>query len=127
MGAQKKPQALRELHGTANRNKHRDNQEQPEVTRGIGPPSNRLTAEQKEIWDEIVGQMYAGVLAEGDRLALELLCRLVLEMRNNFEEMNASKITQLVGLLSRFGMTPSDRTKIIVPKKEESNPFAKFK
>jgi hypothetical protein len=67
--------------------------------------------------------MYAGVLGEADRLALETLCRLVVEMRTDFKEMTAAKLTQMSNLLGRFGMTPSDRTKIVVPKGEKKNPF----
>ena len=123
MGAPRKPAALRELHGTANRNNHRDNLNQPEVKRGIGPATTMLSEYEQAIWDEVVGQMYAGVLGEADRIALEMMCRLIGEMRLNFEEMTAAKITQLSQLLGRFGMTPSDRTKIVVPKEQDSNPF----
>lgn len=123
MAAHKKPQALRELHGTANRNKHRDNQNQPKAERGIGPPPDHLGDMEKAVWDEMVSHMYAGVLASGDRVAFETLTRLVVEMRTNFAEMNAAKLSQLSKLLGLFGMTPSDRTKIVVPKQEDKNPF----
>jgi|TARA_B100001105_G_scaffold141225_1_gene113128 hypothetical protein len=119
MAANKKPTALRELQGTANRNKHRDNQDPPVVTRGIGPAPKYLNDAQSEIWDEIVSGMYSGVLGEADRLALETLTRLVYTMRTDFEEMSAAKLSQLSTMLGRFGMTPSDRTKIVVPKKDD--------
>ena len=123
MGAPKKPAALRELHGTAHRNKHRDNQDAPQPTRGIGPPNSSLTEYEQAIWDEVVGISYAGVMGEADRIALEMMCRLISEMRLNFQDMTAAKITQLSTLLGRFGMTPSDRTKIVIPKAEKKNPF----
>ena len=120
----KKPTALRELHGTANRNKQRNIDSPATATRGIGPAGNVLSENQRAIWDEIVGISYAGVMGEADRIALELMCRLVEEMRLNFAEMSASKMTQLNSILSKFGMTPSDRTKITVPKIEKANGFA---
>lgn len=123
----KKPQALRELHGTANRNKHRDNDSQPTPTRGIGPAPKHLNELEAAAWDEIVGNLYVGVLGEGDKFALETLARLVVEMRTNFELMPAAKLTQMINLFGRFGMTPSDRTKIVVPKQKETNPFERFK
>jgi len=127
MAANKKPTALRELQGTANRNKHRDNQDQPVVTRGIGPAPKHLNDDQKEIWDEVVSSMYAGVLGEADRLALETLTRLVYTMRTDFEEMSAAKLSQLSTMLGKFGMTPSDRTKIVVPKgSEKKNGFTEM-
>ena len=119
----RKPQALREIQGTANDHPGRQNKEQPLPTKGIGPAHKSLTEYEAEIWDEVVGISYAGVLGEADRVALEMMCRLIAEMRLDFVEMTAAKITQLSQLIGRFGMTPSDRTKIVVPKKEKSNPF----
>lgn len=115
----RKPQALRELQGTDRDHPGRQNKNQPVVTRGIGPAPDHLPDAVRKIWDEIVTNMYAGVLGEADRLALETLARLVYVMRTDFDEMNAAKLSQLSGLLGRFGMTPSDRTKIVVPKKDD--------
>lgn len=71
--------------------------------------------------------MYAGVLGEADRLALETLTRLVYVMRSDFEEMSAAKLSQLSTMLGKFGMTPSDRTKIVVPKGgEKKNGFTEM-
>lgn len=112
------PKKLKELKGLQVKNK-----DEPEPARGIGPAGDVLTDYEKQIWDEVVGHMYAGVLGEADRIALEMMCRLIAEMRLNFEEMTAAKLTQLSALLGRFGMTPSDRTKITIPKKENKNPF----
>ena len=67
--------------------------------------------------------MYAGVLGEGDKMAFEMLVRLIHEMRTAFEDMNGAKLSQLNSLLSKFGMTPSDRTTIDVPKEKKINPF----
>jgi len=128
MGAPTKPMALRELHGTANRNKQRNNDDVPVPTNGIGPAvrpgsGSNLNEGEQAIWDEIVSISYAGVLGEADRIALEMMCKLVYEMRTGFADMTAAKLTQLSSLLGRFGMTPSDRTKITVPKAEKKNSF----
>lgn len=123
MGAPKKPSALKAIQGTDKRNKSRINKDEPTPERGIGQSHESLSEFEKAIWDEVVGISYAGVLGEADRIALEMMCRLIAEMRLNFEEMTAAKITQLSQLIGRFGMTPSDRTKIVVPKGEKKNPF----
>ena len=123
MGAPKKPSALKAVQGTDKRNKTRMNPNEPTPVRGIGPAHSSLTEYEQGVWDEIVGISYAGVLGEADRLALEMMCRLVAEMRLNYEEFTAAKLTQLSNLCGRFGMTPSDRTKIVIPKKENKNPF----
>ena len=127
MGAPRKPTKLKQIQGTDKQHPERLNADEPSPVRGIGPPHKILSEYESEIWDEIVGISYAGVLGEADRIALEMMCRLVAEMRLNFEEMTAAKITQLSQLIGRFGMTPSDRTKIIIPKKEGSNPFEGMK
>ena len=123
MGAPKKPSALKAVQGTDKKNKDRMNPSEPVPVRGIGPNHSSLTEYESAIWDEVVGISYAGVLGEADRIALEMMCRLIAEMRLDFEEMTAAKITQLSQLLGRFGMTPSDRTKIVIPKKDNANPF----
>ena len=123
MGAPKKPTALKQLQGTDKRNKTRMNPDEPVPARGIGSPNKNLTAYEQEIWDEIVGISYRGVLGEADRIALEIMCRLVAEMRLNYAEFTAAKITQLSQLIGRFGMTPSDRTKIVIPKEKNANAF----
>ena len=123
MGAPKKPSALKAIAGTDQKNKDRLNPNEPVPVRGIGPAHKSLSEYEFEIWDEVVGISYAGVLGEADRIALEMMCRLIAEMRLDFTEMTAAKITQLSQLIGRFGMTPSDRTKIVIPKGQEQNPF----
>lgn len=123
MGSPRKPTALKKLQGTDKQHPERLNENEPVPVRGIGPNHSSLTEYEAAIWDEVVGISYAGVLGEADRIALEMMCRLIAEMRLNFEEMTAAKITQLSQLLGRFGMTPSDRTKISIPKEKNKNAF----
>ncbi len=123
MGAPRKPSALKQIQGTDKQHPERINENEPVPVRGIGPNHSSLTAYEAEIWDEVVGISYAGVLGEADRIALEIMCRLIAEMRVDYSEFTAAKITQLSQLLGRFGMTPSDRTKIVIPKGEQQNPF----
>lgn len=123
MGAPRKPTHLKQVQGTDKQHPERLNHNEPVPTRGIGEASGQLNEYERKIWDEVVGISYPGVLGEADRVALEMMCRLIAEMRLDFVEMTAAKITQLSQLLGRFGMTPSDRTKIVVPKAEKKNPF----
>jgi len=134
MGAPKKPQALRELHGTSRRNKHRDNQSQPTVTRGIGPAPEHFTDLQSDTWDYLVSVMFAGVLSESDRPSMEVMTMLFFRFRHGsheegaaYTQLNGAELSRLDSLIGRYGMTPSDRTKIVIPKKEGSNPFEGMK
>jgi len=126
MPTPRKPTALREIQGTAHQNKHRQNGDQPIPDRQLAGPPDHLTERQQGIWLELTGIMYHGVLGQADGIAMELLCRMVEEMRHDFDNMNAAKLTQLSNLLGRFGMTPSDRTKVVVPKSPRVNPFEGF-
>lgn len=123
MGAPKKPTALKIVQGTDKKNPNRMNHNEPVPTNGVGPAPSKLTPIEKEIWDEVVGISYKGVMGEGDRIALEIMVRLIAEMRADYITFTAAKITQLSQLLGRFGMTPSDRTKISVPKGTPKNGF----
>ena len=123
MGAPKKPSALKAIQGTDQHNKERLNPDEPVPVRGIGPAHKILSEYEREIWDEIVGISYKGVLGEADRLPLEMMCRLTAEMRLDYSEFSAAKMTQLSQLCGRFGMTPSDRTKIVIPKSKNANAF----
>lgn len=118
------PMAIREVTGTAHRNKHRQNPNEPKPVNGIGPAPSHLTELQKTIWDEVVAVSVPGVLGDTDRLALEVLAKLIDTMRRDFESMTAAQITQLINLCGRFGMTPVDRMKIQVPGKPKTNGFA---
>lgn len=123
MPTPRKPTQIRKIQGTIKDHPGRQNPNEPTPARGIGPSHDSLTEYEREIWDEVVGISYRGVLGEADRIALEMMCRLIAEMRLDFTEMTAAKITQLSQLLGRFGMTPSDRTKIVIPKEQNVNPF----
>lgn len=126
MGRHKLPAAVRELHGTAHRNTHRDNADAPVPTRGIGPPPNHLTAVEAMVWDEVVAIAHPGVLGESDRVSFEVLVKLLVDFRYSEFPMPAAQLSQFVGLLGRYGMTPSDRQKIKAPKDKGASKFGRF-
>lgn len=123
-GRPPKPTALKEVQGAYKKNPQRKNKKEPIPNGGIGPALTTLNAGERMIWDEIVEVACIGVLTNADRISLELLCKLIWEMRTNFEEMNASKLSRLTFLLSQFGMTPADRSKISVPQAAPKNSFS---
>ena len=130
MANPKKPTALRELHGTAHRNKQRNSPSPPEIVKGIGPAPEYFNELESDTWDYLVSIMFAGVLAQSDRPTFELLARLFYRFRYGSYEDGAvvpalavSELARLDSIMSRYGMTPSDRTKIVVPKGENKNPF----
>ncbi len=125
------PTALRDVKGMDKKNPSRRNENEPEPTRGIGPAPKHFDKKHQAIWDEIVGISYAGVLGEADRIALEIMVSLLYRFRNATYRKNSKvvlltgvELGRLSGLISQFGMTPSDRSKINVPKNPAKNGFS---
>jgi len=130
MPAYKKPMELRELHGTANRNKQRNNPDMPDVDYGLGPAPDYFTEGEREVWDYLVSVMFKGVLATSDRASFELMAKLFYRFRyGTFDRdaelpaLTAGELSRLDSLLGRYGMTPADRTKIVVPQGQKKSGF----
>jgi phage terminase small subunit len=60
-------------------------------------------------------------LGQADRIAIELACKLY--VRVNDGTATGVDYNQLIKLLSQFGMTPADRSKIAIPKPDEKGEF----
>ena len=88
---------------------------EPKPRSGIGAAPVWLSKSQQKIWRELKSQ--ADWLTIADRTAVEALCRLMDLMRTN--QLLPSRYILVVQLLSKLGMTPSDRHKVSAPPKEE--------
>lgn len=78
----------------------------------LGEPPARLSAEIQAIWHEISADLLPGVGKKSDRLAFEVLCRLVNKLR--LGTIRITELNAMVSLCGRFAMTPSDRSKVAV-------------
>lgn len=108
------------------RAKERENE--PEVSDPIGDPPEHLHDEVKAAWSELVGQAPRGVLTASDRLAVEMAAFLIVKFRACPMDFAAAEFTRLQGLLATFGMTPADRSRVGVTKKQQQkNPFDELK
>lgn len=67
----------------------------------------------------IVEESITGVLGQADRIAVELACKLYVRV----DEGTATGVdyNQLIKLLSQFGMTPADRSRLSIPEPEPDN------
>ena len=75
-------------------------------------------------WFEISSKAIDGVLTFADTLMLEVASNLLAEYRSSPVEFQIGKYTHLIGVLARFGMSPSDRTKLGVEKpKDDEDDF----
>ena len=123
MGRQKKPTALKVAGGTDKRNKQRHNQNEPDCIGVLGPPPDHLDDEQKELWDELHGLVHDKVAGQADRIAFEIMVVLLHDFRKYYVDFSGAKLARLEAMLGKFGMTPADRTKIVVPKAKKQNAF----
>ena len=124
MARNPKPNYLKVLNGSAKQHpeRHRDDHLIPEPENDIGEAPSHLDAAVALIWDEVVELIPQGVAGDSDRLALELLCRVLFEIRTS-EKFIASHYQQFVSLASRFGLTPADRQRVKVPEKPKASGF----
>lgn len=138
MGRTPKPTAIHEINGAFDHNpQRRDAREHEPVPSGpLGDPPACLDETEAAIWHELEGMVPAGVLTNADRLLLEITCRLMKVERKGgrhipknegqvFEPMKSSERSQLIQCLSRMGLTPADRTRLIAPTSGKTkDPFA---
>lgn len=122
MGRHALPTSIKEARGSYKNHPERRPDGELQPLEGIGPAPDSLVVEAF-IWDEVVEMLPAGVLGNTDRVALETMCKLIFKMRFDFDNMTAAQLGKLETFLARFGMTPADRSKIVMPKKKDSNPF----
>lgn len=108
--------SILELKGSYRKNPQRRRSAEPVAAPFRNTPPSHLTAAQKKIWRAIVKDCADGVITQSDRLALEQLTMLVSEWRENPKDFKTSRHALMHSCLARFGMTPCDRSKIIVPK-----------
>ncbi|WP_374349179.1 hypothetical protein [Chitinimonas sp.] len=98
---------------------------EPEPNGPIGEPPERLNDSQRDAWAEIVGTAHDGVLCRADRLSVEMAACLLAEFWADPVAFPSGRLARLEGLLGKFGMTPSDRSKVGVPGgKQKTNAFA---
>ena len=92
----------------------------------IGSYPEQFSTDPAEIWDEIVNLCPPGVLGDADRLHLEILCRLVAELREDISAFNAAKLSQLNLMLGKLGLNPVDRQKLHCEPPEEPEEISRW-
>src|ERR1700674_597175 len=90
---------------------------EPKPVGNLGPVPKHLNARQKKVWRELEQIATPGVVALSDRWAFELLVCLMTKFRDG--QATAGEAKQIESLLSKMGMTPSDRSRVSVQKPQE--------
>lgn len=126
MARPRKPTAIHVLKGTAEKHpdRMRERGNEPQPTGGIGPCPTRLGPQVAEAWDSLVDGCAPGVLTSMDRVALQLAATLLARFWADPMECDVKIVGRLHSLLGSMGMTPADRSKVVVPKSAKAeNPF----
>ena len=127
MARPRKPTAVLELKGAfkkdPSRGKARANEPVPDGP--IGEPPVLLDEQEQELWRELA--LVGSWLTAGDRLILEIACRLMVMFREN--TLDGGGISKLIMALSKLGFSPTDRSKVNAPgaKEPPQDPFAEFR
>ena len=123
MARHAQPRELAELKGAVSKDPQRYRNSVPKSELPVGEPPEHMSDGAKECWFEISAKSIPGVLTYADTLLLEVVSNLLHEYRQDPVEFAVGKYTHLIGTLARFGMSPSDRTKLGVDKPTEYNPY----
>jgi phage terminase small subunit len=126
MPAHRKPTAVLEAAGAfkLNPDRGRDRALEPQGVGELGGPPDWLQPELVNIWLELSAVLPKGVGTATDRQAFSVLCRYTVEQRT-LGMLESKDASQYLKLLSVFGMTPADRSRIkLPPQVEEENAFA---
>ena len=117
------PTRILDARGSFKQHPERKRDGEPEVMTPLGSfPEQKKTPE--ECWNELANVAALGVLTGADRPSVEMAANLMAEYRDDPIAMQTSRLTLLNRLLGQFGMTPSDRAKLSIPKVPGENPFA---
>jgi phage terminase small subunit len=125
MPAHRVPTEILELRGAFENHPKRRRPVGPKSKDRIGEPPAHLDATEKQIWAELIQNAPQGVLTSADRVILGLACQL--EGKARTRTISDAQRNQLIKILSLFGWTPADRSRITaVETKDETDLFAKF-
>ena len=91
---------------------------------GIGDPPSHISIARKNIWAELIAQLPEGHLQSADRFLLEVLTGLMSRQRNRRSLITKGEVSLLINALSKLGLTPVDRSRVIIPVKPKASVYS---
>ena len=125
MSRPRTPTAVLDARGAFKKDPQRKREGEPVVKDPIGSPPEELTPEQLKGWQMFVERAPMGVLTSADWPAVYMASILWAGFMAD-PDFPAGKLSRLEALMGKFGLTPSDRAKLNIPKPKEENPFAQL-
>ena len=127
MSRPRTPTKVLEARGSFKRHPERKRHGEPEVTEALGKCPKGFMEDQEGAWCDIVNTAPEGVLTSADSILVEVAALLLAEFRESPVDFPAAKLTRLEAILGKFGLNPSERSRMsIAPVIEEVNPFDQF-
>ena len=120
----KQPIEQARLSGAAKVHPERHGGKIPKSKLPLGEAPEHLSKDAAECWFEISSIALPGVMTGADRLLLEVKANHLADYRKDPSGYPTTRLNQFILCLARFGMSPSDRTKLGVEDKAKDNPFA---
>jgi len=113
MPANRVPTSILEARGSFVTHKNRKTARagEPVETRPLGGPPRTFTEEQRKLWREFARMVPAGVATYADRWGVELIVGAMTKFRAGTAK--SADLQQLSAMLSRFGLTPADRSRVV--------------
>ena len=122
-GRPRKPTKLKQLSCTLQKCRTNPNEPVPTGPLPENPPEI-LTAAERAAWESLVGIISPGVAMNSDIAYLTLTAKLYAEaMAGGISD---SRLNTLERMLSKFGLNPSDRSRIVAQKEVKNERFARF-
>ncbi|MBQ4854423.1 hypothetical protein IMW82_07040 [Rhodanobacter sp. B2A1Ga4] len=123
MPRQRKATNVLELSGAFAKNPNRRRVDPvPHGPIGKAPKQGLITF--AKAWAMIVAQCPDGVLADRDRVWVEVASSLFVQFRADPANMHPAKLSRLTAMLSSLGMSPADASRVVAKPVEKANPFA---
>lgn len=117
------PAELQRLTGQDKVHPERYGKDVPKSDLPLGDAPDGLTEAAAACWFEISSFAIPGVLTAADRFVMEIAANLLAEYRADPPGFAVGKYTHLISCLARFGMSPSDRTKLGMAKQDDDDDF----
>ena len=113
MGLNRTPTAILESRGSFINHKNRKEARagEPVVTKKLGSSPKSFTDEQRKLWHEFAKIVPPGVATYADRWAVEIVVCAMAKFRAG--TITGAETGHLTSLLSRFGLTPADRSRVV--------------
>ena len=120
MGRARKPTNVLKMQGVAKNHPERINEREktePKCDQPLQDPPKYLKADEVKIWHELAELIVPGVLTAMDSCVFEITVRLMYKFRKN--KITAGELGQLTKNLANMGLTPADRSKVVVAKPDK--------